>query len=59
MTVIIKPDTPAQCRLFGAKAGRGESVPDDWKEHCRKGEQKKPRSRPKPQGLINSAKRGM
>lgn len=30
------PYTPAQCRLFGAKQGRGEAVPEDWKEHCKK-----------------------
>lgn len=29
------PYTKKQCRAFGAKSGRGESVPADWKEHCR------------------------
>lgn len=29
------PYTPAQCRAFGAKESRGESVPSDWHEHCR------------------------
>lgn len=30
------PYTRKQCRLFGAKQGRGESVPRDWKAHCAK-----------------------
>lgn len=30
------PYTPAQCRKFAAMAARGEKVPDDWKQHCRK-----------------------
>ena len=30
------PYTPAQCRLFGAKASRGERVPRDWKAHCKR-----------------------
>lgn len=35
------PYTKEQCRAFGAKASRGESVPSDWKKHCTKAEQKK------------------
>ena len=40
------PYTPDQCRAFGAKASRGEQVPNDWKKHCmkenmRKGERRK------------------
>jgi len=38
------PYKPSQCRAFGAKAGRGEKVPDDWKEHCRK-DKSKPKDR--------------
>lgn len=30
------PYTSKQCRLFGAKSRRGESVPDDWQDYCRK-----------------------
>lgn len=30
------PYTLAQCRKFAIMAKRGEKVPDDWKEHCRK-----------------------
>jgi hypothetical protein len=30
------PYSDEQCRAFGAKASRGERVPDDWKQHCRK-----------------------
>jgi hypothetical protein len=29
------PYKPSQCRLFGAKSGRGERVPQDWREECR------------------------
>lgn len=35
------PYTAAQCRAFAAKAARGERVPADWKEHCRKDKPKK------------------
>lgn len=35
------PYTAAQCRKFAVMAARGERVPDDWKEHCRKGAKKK------------------
>lgn len=35
------PYNSKQCRLFGAKQSRGESVPSDWKEKCTKAEQKK------------------
>ena len=30
------PYTDEQCKLFGAKSSRGEKVPADWKQHCRK-----------------------
>lgn len=30
------PYSKAQCSAFGAKADRGEDVPDDWKEQCSK-----------------------
>jgi len=30
------PYTDEQCRAFGAKAGRGERVPGDWKQYCAK-----------------------
>lgn len=30
------PYKRSQCRAFGAKDSRGESVPSDWKKHCRK-----------------------
>ena len=36
-TEVEMPYTPKQCRLFGARSGRGGSVPDDWQDHCRKG----------------------
>lgn len=35
------PYTPAQCRKFGAMVARGEKVPKDWKQHCKKDKQKK------------------
>ena len=33
------PYTSEQCAAFGAKAGRGEKVPSDWKAHCTKAQQ--------------------
>lgn len=35
------PYTAAQCRKFAVMAARGERVPDDWKHHCKKENQKK------------------
>jgi len=29
------PYTREQCKAFAAKAGRGEQVPDDWRDKCR------------------------
>lgn len=37
------PYTPAQCRKFAVMAARGEPVPADWKEHCRKRKEKQPK----------------
>jgi hypothetical protein len=41
------PYTRKQCRLFGAKSSRGESVPDDWQDYCRKGSGKGSKAKPK------------
>lgn len=30
------PYSRKQCKAFGAKSGRGEKVPADWKKHCKK-----------------------
>ena len=35
------PYTRKQCKAFGAKASRGQKVPQDWKQHCRRGKTKK------------------
>jgi hypothetical protein len=35
------PYTPAQCRAFAVKAKKGQKVPSDWKEHCKKTKRKK------------------
>lgn len=35
------PYTAAQCRKFAVMAANGERVPSDWKEHCKKHNQKK------------------
>lgn len=30
------PYSPKQCRLFAVKEKRGEKVPSDWKEKCKR-----------------------
>lgn len=41
------PYTAAQCRKFAVMAARGEKVPADWKEHCKKSSKKKKKKRGK------------